>query len=939
MQIVKEKLLLFRKTCYSNGYLFAAFLIPVGLMAAAYITFGIWPFGTRSVLSLDLNAQYVFYYDYMHDVIGNGESLLYSWSRNLSGEFCGIIGYYLASPFNILVWLFPREMITEGLLTMILAKFGMCGATFAFFLHKSRGVQKTTALIFAPMYAMCAYMVVETMNPMWLDGVLILPIVCYGIESLVREYRFRMLIGALIYAFVSNFYIGFMIAIFTVLYFLYYYFATAKYNSAANVITGLFKKGVFAGICGITAAMCSSFMILPVYNSLQNGKLTFSNPDYSFVTNYDFIDAAQKLFPNTYDTVRMEGLPFIFCGSLALILAAGFFCCHRFSFAKKLSAGLLLGGMFLCMYIRPIDMMWHGGQMPNWLPYRYSFMISFLVVMLAAQMFEQIKHLRAKTLGFIAICYIGLIIYIESQDTFSETLGKEGRELFDSISVALPAVAFIIIAALIVLAFRKKNVRALSASALIVLVAAVSGEMCFNATNTLSKMHTDIVFSTRKSYLDVILPLREKVAEIKEQDDGFYRIEKNFFRSVNDPMAVNMYGLSHSSSTLNAKAIDMLGYFGFTSNGHYSRFSGNTPLTSDIFGVKYILNTKNNSTADIKSSDDIIADKNENALPIAYLTDLKLAGTALEKGMVFDNQNNVLAAMTGESENKSFILFNADKGPIAYNCTQGGFEKNHTGFTNPGKDASVTYELTAAESGDVYMFIPTDYQREVTVYVNDKSIGTCFESDNHNIKKLGSFKKGDAITVKLLLKKSDLYFQEPQFAVFNSEAEEAAVARLNELNAETVCEKISGTEVRVNVNADKERLLFTTIPDEPGWTVTVDGKPAEVISVFENSLMVVRVGAGEHTVEFKFFPAGLGTGLVLTVAGIAVFVGMIMIYIRVKKPVRLITGSGNDNNEATPEEETQSTENTENTELTESTDNKEEEILEPLDREKEQTEE
>lgn len=92
-------MLSFRHLCYKNSYLFAAFLIPVILMGIAYVTFGIYPFGEKSVLSLDLNAQYVFYYDYVHDVIGNGESLMYSWSRNLSGEFMGIIGNFTGHIF------------------------------------------------------------------------------------------------------------------------------------------------------------------------------------------------------------------------------------------------------------------------------------------------------------------------------------------------------------------------------------------------------------------------------------------------------------------------------------------------------------------------------------------------------------------------------------------------------------------------------------------------------------------------------------------------------------------------------------------------------------------------------------------------------------------------------------------------------------------------
>ena len=57
MASFREKMLSFRHLCYKNSYLFAAFLILVILMGIAYVTFGIYPFGEKSVLSLDLNAQ------------------------------------------------------------------------------------------------------------------------------------------------------------------------------------------------------------------------------------------------------------------------------------------------------------------------------------------------------------------------------------------------------------------------------------------------------------------------------------------------------------------------------------------------------------------------------------------------------------------------------------------------------------------------------------------------------------------------------------------------------------------------------------------------------------------------------------------------------------------------------------------------------------------
>ncbi len=889
MQTVKEKLIKFRHLCYRNSYLFAAFFIPVAVMMIGYIMFKVWPIGDKSVLCLDLNAQYVFYFDYMHDVFAGKESLLYSWSRNLSGEFVGIIGYYLASPFNFLVWLFPREMITEGLMTMMLAKFGACGVTFAIYAHKSMGLSKNTAAIFSAMYSLCAYMVVETMNPMWLDGVLILPLVCFGIESVVKKNRFKLLIISLSYAFITNFYIGFMIAIFTVIYFLYYFFSNVDFRemNPNQGIIDFFKKGGLTAVSGITAALISAVMILPVYSALQNGKFAFTEPDYTVKPNFELIDIATKLFPNTYDTVRMDGLPFIFCGSAALILVVCYFVSGKFRFSQKISAALLIGVMVLSMYIRPVDMMWHGGQMPNWLPYRYSFMISFIMVMLSARAFEELKSVKKSTLGLISVLYIALIIYIESTDTFNSGLGNEGRELFDGITVALPAIVFIAVAGIaLYLVSKSCDTKKLTKAASVGLSIIVIAELCFNATNSLEKMHRDIVFSSRASYLDVVLPLRDKVEQIKEKDDGFYRIEKNFFRSVNDPLAANMYGLSHSSSTLNARAIDMLGYFGFTSNGHYSRFSGNTPVTADIFGVKYILDCKDHNTVNIESDADITVTENPDALPITFLSETGIKDMILDEDMVFENQNMLISYLTGMHK-EYFMTFSADGSPTAKNCTKGNFAGGHIGFTNAGNEASVTYRATAITDGEVYMFVPTDYQRQVTVYANGKYIGAMFESDNHNIKNLGSFKKGEQIEILLMLDKSDLYMKTPQFAMLDAEAYNEAIAKLGEMNKATTVERISGTEVVTNVTATKDQMLFTTIPYEEGWTIWVDGVEIKPVQLVQDALMGIPVSAGSHKVEFKFFPARMDIGIIASICGILIFVLFILVEMKFRKPVKL----------------------------------------------------
>jgi len=96
----------------------AAFFIPALLTLIAYAAFGIFPFGERSVLALDLNGQYIYYFEALRDAFWGEGSIFYSWGRDLSGEFMGIIGYYLASPFTLIVMLLPRTMILESIMIM-----------------------------------------------------------------------------------------------------------------------------------------------------------------------------------------------------------------------------------------------------------------------------------------------------------------------------------------------------------------------------------------------------------------------------------------------------------------------------------------------------------------------------------------------------------------------------------------------------------------------------------------------------------------------------------------------------------------------------------------------------------------------------------------------------------------------------------------------------
>ncbi len=891
------------KRFFITDYQFpVSFGIPFLILLLAYFIFGVYPIGTESVLSLDLNGQYVYYYDYMYDVFAGEESLFYSWSRNLSGEFMGIIGYYLGSPFNFLVWMFPRTMITEGLLTMMVTKVGAIGLCMAVYLSRGKGFNKLTTIVFASSYALCSYTMVQTMNPMWLDGVMILPLVVYGIEKLMDEGKFIMLTISLVYAFVTCFYIGFMIAIFSAIYFIYYAVASHK-KGLARLFIG---RGVLFTAVALVSAMISCYMLIPVYNSLSYGKFEFSEPDYSTVyTNFDLIEMLDKMFPLTYDTVRMSGLPFIYCGTIVLLLLPCYFFMKKIRGRDRIASAAIISVLCVSMWICQVDMLWHGGQLPNWLPYRYSFMLSFLMVRFAAEAFDSIAEIRKKHIAGIALAWFAVLLLIEKQDNYLEDIS---RDTMDSLQVILPVMFVLLVISAAVIQLKDKFNRK---SMCIVFTAIICCEIFANTFVQLLRQDWDIVYSTRPSYNNVIQPTREVVDEIKANDDGFYRIEKSYHRTVNDPMACGMYGLSHSSSTLNAKPIELLSRLGYSARSHYTRSSGGTEITNSLFGVKYMLSCEDNSTGNIETKDDITVTENEYAMPLAYLVDNDIEDLELSDTEPLANQNELLRVMlngtqmiTEESQVKEYftrIIENVDL--ELTNVTQGKTTDGHHSFKQKkeGINTEIVYTFEMPETSALYMYLPSKYERTVNVWLNRETfLGTYFEGDNNSIMKIGDFQAGESVTIGLTLTRSDLYFREAQFLYCDHDAIFEDLGALKARNAETVVERVTPTKLKISVNAGAEDMVFTTVPVEKGWTILVDGVKTEYVELLD-ALIGIPVTEGQHTIEMSFTTAGYPFALILTGSGIAIFIAMIVI----KRVLESKKRDSAEENEDISEEETE----------------------------------
>ena len=215
---------------FGKKYLGFAFLVPAVLMTLIYVALGVWPVGERSALVLDLNAQYVYYIEKFRSILLDGGSFLYSFERALGGEFMGIVAYYVASPFNLLTLLFPKQWMTEVVMAIMILKCGFCGFNFGVYAHNRFDRRRPMAtIIFSTMYALCSFGVVMQNNLMWIDCMLLFPLVLLGMDRLIKYGRYKLYTVTLALAILSNYYIGYMMCLFLLFYFFVSFFYFRKF--------------------------------------------------------------------------------------------------------------------------------------------------------------------------------------------------------------------------------------------------------------------------------------------------------------------------------------------------------------------------------------------------------------------------------------------------------------------------------------------------------------------------------------------------------------------------------------------------------------------------------------------------------------------------------------------------------------------------------------
>ena len=912
----------------SKKHLYPSFAFPVMVLLIIYGAIGVFPLGDRSILTLDMNAQYIFYFEQIRDVLVGKASLIYTFERSLGGEFLGYYAYYLASPLSWIVALFPERLIVEAVTFIMILKCGLSGFFFAYYLEKSgRKIDMIGYAMFSTMYALCAYAMAYQSNTMWMDALMLLPLVTLGIERLIKDGNFKFFIVVFSITVWSNYYIGYMCCIYVLLYTICY--LCAHRNDEINCLnekSHTVKSVLRVGIASFISLLIVATILFTAIYSLSFGKNEFQDSTFDFSLRFDFLDLFAKFFLGSYDTVRPEGSPNVYCGILTIFMIPLYFISRKVSPRHKVAYGSLCMIFIASFSVNAIDLVWHGFQMPVWLNYRYSFMFTFVLLTMAYQGYEYLKETDFKFIFQIGVLLIFTLMFmqklVEVQRFQSGKPVEDTMPDYEFIWVSI----FFVALYLVCLYFAKnpKGLKQTSATALLMLVLLDTG---VGAGMSWGHEVYECGYAYRDAHVQFLDDLQPAVDEIKFKDPSFYRMEKTQYRKNNENLALDINGFASSTSTLNANVIELIHNMGFAANSHWAKYFAGNEVVDSLFGVKYVISEDGTSVSQLyekwTSENGLPVYTNPYALSIAYAVHpnaKKLVLTPTTKISPFAYLEGMLTQLTGASSTLSIFencTYSTSFVKLS-NCTK-SISGNSVKFTRSSSElpGSFTYTVTANRDGCIYMhFLSGSYNSKMTYYVNDEKVSTFFDTDTNRIHNIGTFKEGDVITVKFEFDANTItyYTDAPIFVQVNEELFKQSISKLQDEGNLKITD-YSDTRIEGTLTAKDNEFVFTTIPYDRYWRVYVDGERVETYATMD-TLLAFDVSAGEHEIKMVYVSVPFYAGLGVSAFGVALFALFIVLERKLGWkliPVKVMEPSAKEPCEdvATPEENVTVTETNE----------------------------
>ncbi len=821
-------------------------LIPLAVMTGSMIFYNVGPFGDKSFIIVDGLHQYMPFFSVLYDKLKTGDTFFYSFRTGLGVNFLSLFSYYLSSPLNLFILLFKRSQLNTAVSLLLVFKIAISGLTAGiYFYHRSESPDLSVVAA-ACLYALNSYMTGYSWNVMWLDAIMVFPLIVLGIERLAEEGDGRLYCIALFYALYGNYYIAYMICIFSVLWFLICPFRNFRQ---------FFLRGLLFAFYSFLAAGMAAFLLIPAYMGIRQTASggAMALPAHGWLTG--FVDLLNRQFdlamPISHD--NFDGNINLFFGISSLFTMLLYLFNREIRWSDKIKRILLLAFLYLSFNETILNFIWHGFHDQYGIPNRFSFLFGFillemLVVLLdhrgAVSNWQPVLASAAGT-GLVYVCW---------------QFAKE--PLVEAVYCAAGAL-FVFYGTLFLLMTMDRHrkiwyVRIFSLAAIIEMgVSAVIGY------GSIGQISVSKFFSGTDEMEKIIDTLA---------DGSFYRAEVAEAKFVDESSWHRLNGISLFGSTAMENTVNIMDNLGFYTGCNEYLYKGGTPLTNLMLNVRYLFFRPGDTLkTDFQYKEEFdtfsVYENPVQNTSIGYVINRAIMGWNYRSAYPFRVLNDF--CIQGYQTDRLFHTFEIED-PVTEGCR---VENTNAGeyhfFYESSKDDNLLFSIPVPKTvKDMYLFYDGTQVENVRIAVDDRQILT---GDKDGIMLYaGRIEGGSTVTVKMRLKgeKKDGYIR-LSAAAFDRPGFEK-LARGMTQKAFRV-KSISSGSVEGEAETEEEEMLFFSIPYDQGWTVRVDGKKTSPAAV-GNAFLAVKTGKGKHKISLKYSPPGFSAGWKISLFSFLLFI-------------------------------------------------------------------
>ncbi len=846
--------------------------VTLVVMCIILVFKGIWPFGEGRIDYYDNMQQVAPLYSHLWDVLHGEASLWFDWYTGLGTNVSmSVSAFSMLSPFNLLLFLVPRNLILESMsIYTVIKMVFMSVAMYAYIRRKFPKLSYAMKITFALMYAFCGYVLLYgSCFTCWMDIVAFFPLLMMGYDIMMEKGKKALYITMLALMFIVNYYVSAMALI-------YILFVSAAYLFVKCEAKARRAKVWNLGIGTACGLGLSAFVLVPVFAQLSGSQRGNSGGGgilwqyigwlRSSVVNDGAMSAVQRWF-------MLLGMSF----AIALIIVG---LKKYWNDRKERNYNLLiLGLMAALMAVEAVNLMWHFGSYCGY-TLRNGFLVSFSIIIIGAYYAQKmLKEKKAdrrilviESLCAVLVCGAFVVLY-NSITHISELTATVIGLIFVCIMTSVYIIVLV----------RKKG--GYSYRNLLIIAAA---EVFIGAYALIGPPKFYIYYPFQ--YGDYVQEANKLYDDFEIEPSATDRLTNpDVSLNANYPLIMKRGALSSFTAALQADTQDWAYSFGYSKFFWWLLDSGGTAFTEAMFHVTNAISV-NELDSELYSLKDTSGEykyyTSKYQLPFATSVNADLAEQHF--GGSFIDQHN--------------IFYNAlmpDSGKL---MTQVNVNKQSANAVTEGY-AAVSYSAHITGKQAVYAVVEDNEDwgnsanvsklfEALRIYINGKEVysptfgdlqNTKYTHDySNNLLYMGCF-EDETITVRVEYKDKKLINQSSFImAQLSMEKMDELVEKYSTKQCET---SYTNDSLTIKINGTKnENMAVVPVVYSDNFKITVNGKAVQVKSL-AGLFTGVMLENGENEIVMTFVPKGKNIGLLITAAFLALCLAGIIIG-RIK-PVRV----------------------------------------------------